>query len=139
MSRWIHTLDPAARADGACAYLQLTAVGIGPDSSMEDVLAASFELQRKGALTPERRRAWDTLRDPAQRLLVDALLWRCRVPAETGTDALRAAAAPVLALVEQADAASGSAGAALPPLEAVAGAEHLTLPELPPPEPFDWP
>ena len=56
-------------------YEVLESVGISPQSSHEDVLAASLQLMAKGLLTADRRRAWDRLRLPAERLATDFFLY----------------------------------------------------------------
>lgn len=54
-------------------YEALAAFGVSYDSSMSEVHRSGINAQRQKALTPERRQAWNTLKDPARRLAVDLL------------------------------------------------------------------
>jgi hypothetical protein len=65
--------DPA---DHASPYHLLRGAGITPTSTAEHVKDASFVLMAGGLWTPEVRIAWDRLRCVADRLEVDALLYR---------------------------------------------------------------
>jgi hypothetical protein len=62
--------DPLAAPD---PYDLLAVVGITPQSTMQQVLDASFDLMETGRMNAEMRAAWDTLRTPHRRLLVDLL------------------------------------------------------------------
>lgn len=63
--------DPGIRWSEGFPYDLLE---VSPTSSMEQIRDASLALQQKGKLTPERRAAWDTLRNPERRLHTDAYL-----------------------------------------------------------------
>jgi len=63
--------DPRTVWEGGFPYDVLASVGIGPESSMRSIRQASFTLMASGAMTPMARRAWDTLRNPASRLVID--------------------------------------------------------------------
>lgn len=52
-------------------YQLLADFGVTDNSSMADVHRAGMNAQRRGALTPERSRAWRELRDPEKRLVLD--------------------------------------------------------------------
>ncbi len=68
--------DPLTRWDGLFPYDALAPVGITPESSMKEVMDASFELMAQGLMTPEVRKAWDELRNKQRRLLVDFFLYQ---------------------------------------------------------------
>lgn len=74
--------DPLLRWPGRFTYGALEEAGIGPGSTMAEILDASYELMARGRMTPEVRRAWDELRRPAGRLVVDFLLYDLDLPAE---------------------------------------------------------
>ena len=67
---------------GRFPYDELARAGITPDSTMREVLDASFDLMAQGAMTPEAREAWDELRRPARRLVVDFFLYPVDLPRE---------------------------------------------------------
>ncbi len=83
--------DPAIQWDGLFPYDVLAEVGITPDSSMEAIREASFDLMAQGKMTPEARQAWDELRLIPRRLFVDFFLYPIDLPAEID-QALRAQA-----------------------------------------------
>jgi hypothetical protein len=67
--------------NGQFPYDLLAAVGITPQSSQAEVEDASFALMTKRMMNPATQKAWDELRDPQRRLLVDILLYNAD-PAE---------------------------------------------------------
>ncbi len=67
--------DPRFHWSGIFPYDALEPAGVYSDSSLRDVLDASFELMTQGQMTPEVRQAWDDLRHPDRRLLLDFLLY----------------------------------------------------------------
>ena len=67
--------DPLFQWDGPFPYDVLETVGITPDSTMQQVNDASFDLMDQG-MTPEARAAWDELRLVRRRLAVDFFLYR---------------------------------------------------------------
>ncbi len=67
-------VDPLLGWEGRFPYDVFSEVGISPESSMEEVNAASYELQ-KGGMSPESRKAWDALRSVDRRIFVDAFLY----------------------------------------------------------------
>lgn len=68
-------IDPFTIWENGFPYTLLAAAGITPDSSMTEIKEASFDLMKQG-MTPEQRAAWDTLRFPERRLVVDFFLYR---------------------------------------------------------------
>ena len=68
--------DPLTKWDGLFPYDALAPVGITPNSSMQEVKDASFELMAQGLMSPEVRAAWDELRIKEKRLLVDFFLYQ---------------------------------------------------------------
>lgn len=68
-------LDPRAEWEDGFPYLVLEQVGITPASTMADVKNAGFDLMSPG-LSPEWRIAWDALRFPERRLVIDFFLYR---------------------------------------------------------------
>jgi hypothetical protein len=68
--------DPLTKWDGLFPYDALAPVGITPNSSMREVMDASFELMVQGLMTPEIRAAWDELRIKQKRLFVDFFLYQ---------------------------------------------------------------
>ncbi|MFL6113625.1 MAG: CHAT domain-containing protein, partial [Catenulispora sp.] len=107
--------DPLLDRDPAFPYRVLRAVRITPGSSTAEVRDAAFMLMPLGLLNDKTRRGWDALRDPAKRLVLDALslhgvrdpralidaLHAAETPgaARTATDVDLAADAPLLALL----------------------------------------
>jgi hypothetical protein len=65
--------DPQANRDGGCPYDVLAEAGVGPNSSMKEILDSSFLLMEQGRWSPEVRAAWDELRTVERRLAVDFL------------------------------------------------------------------
>lgn len=63
--------EPLTQWDDGFPYDLLAPVGVTPDSSMQMVRDASFTLMAQNAMTPAMRQAWDTLRRPDRRLVVD--------------------------------------------------------------------
>ena len=74
--------DPLTQCDGPFPYDVLAAAGITPESSMKEVMEASFDLMSQGMMTPEVRRAWDELRLTPRRLFVDFFLYQVDLMAE---------------------------------------------------------
>jgi len=103
--------DPLVDSD---AYDVLAGVGVTPHSSMREVLDGSFELMAQGRMTPDARRAWDELRSPPRRLVVDLL----RYPVDLAAEVAQAQAALAEALARWADVP-------LPPGPEAALAEQL--------------
>lgn len=68
--------DPLAEQAGLSPYGALKPAGVTPDSSLKDVMDASFELMARNLMTPEVRAAWDQLRLKPRRLLVDLFLYQ---------------------------------------------------------------
>ena len=68
--------DPLTKWDGPFPYDALASVGITPNSTMKEVMDASFELMAQGLMTPEVRAGWDKLRLKGNRLLVDFFLYQ---------------------------------------------------------------
>lgn len=66
--------DPLLEWSGGFPYTLFSRVGITPRSSMEEVRAASFDLQQ-GAMSQEERNAYDALRSVSGRLTVDSHLY----------------------------------------------------------------
>lgn len=89
--------DPQANGDGGFPYDLLAEAGIGPSSSMKEILDASFLLMEQGRWSPEVRRAWDELRTIERRLEVDFLLY----DVDIGTEASSARQAVLAALRQQ--------------------------------------
>ena len=79
--------DPVALRDPTFPYLALAAAGVTPASPTEEVADAAFTLMERGAISWPERVAWDRLRTPAKRLLVDAWMYPLREPHALG-DAL---------------------------------------------------
>jgi len=67
--------DPLFQWDGPFPYDVLATVGVTPDSTMQQVNDASFDLMAQG-MTPKVRAAWDELRLVRRRLVVDFFLYR---------------------------------------------------------------
>ena len=74
--------DPLTKWDGLFPYDALAGVGITPESSMREVMDASFDLMAQGLMTPEMRQAWDELRFTQRRLFVDFFLYQVDLPTE---------------------------------------------------------
>lgn len=80
--------DPFMAWPGAHPYgvlngrLTLSSYRLDPQSSAQEVNNAAFDLMMGGALSYEERLAWDELRDPERRFLVDFFMY-C-VPGEDG-------------------------------------------------------
>jgi hypothetical protein len=68
-------LDPLTQWEDGYPYLVLAEVDLTPASSMADVMDASFALMAK-SITQEERAAWDALRFPESRLVIDFFLYR---------------------------------------------------------------
>ncbi len=69
-------VDSASPGDTAF-YDILAPFGVVPDSTMEQVREASFDLmEQSGGMTKTQRRAWDALRKIETRLVADFLYWR---------------------------------------------------------------
>ena len=77
--------DPQASRDGGFPYDLLAEAGVGPGSSMKDILDASFHLMEQGRWSPEVRGAWDELRTVERRLAVDFLLYDVDISAEASS------------------------------------------------------
>jgi hypothetical protein len=89
--------DPQAGRDGGCPYELLAEAGVGPGSSMKEILDASFVLMEQGRWSPTVRAAWDELRSVERRLAVDFL----RYDMDIGTEAASARQAVLAALRRQ--------------------------------------
>jgi hypothetical protein len=63
-------------------YDLLAPAGIHPASTMQEIRDASFSLMAQGAMTPEIRNAWDTLRRSERRLAVDFFICETEQPVE---------------------------------------------------------
>jgi tetratricopeptide (TPR) repeat protein len=81
LTRSVLVADPFARDEGSVDYLTLGDAGITPGSSTEQVRNAVFAMLERGAMTWHQRVAWERLRSPAQRMRLDATLYRLRDPA----------------------------------------------------------
>jgi hypothetical protein len=68
-------LDSLVTWEDGFPYLVLAEAGITPASSIADVKEASFTLMSRG-MSPEQRAAWDALRFPERRLVIDFFLYR---------------------------------------------------------------
>lgn len=68
--------DPAALADPTFPYGALMAAGITSRSSAQEVKDGSYVLMEREAATPDEWQAWHAVRFPAERLKVDAFLYR---------------------------------------------------------------
>lgn len=65
-----------ARESHTIYYDVLAPFGITPDSTMEQILDAGFDLmEQPGGMTKVQRRAWDALRKAETRLVVDFFSW----------------------------------------------------------------
>ena len=80
--------DPVALREPTFPYLALGSADVTPASPTEVVTDAAFTLMERGGISWQERVAWDQLRTPAKRLLVDVRMYRLREP-----DALGAALA----------------------------------------------
>lgn len=89
--------DPQAGRNGGDPYDLLADAGVDPDSSMKEILDASFLLMEKGRWSPEVRGAWDELRTVERRLAVDFL----RYDVDIGAEAAGAGQAVLAALRQQ--------------------------------------
>ncbi len=56
-------------------YEVLEGTRISPQSTHFEILEASLELQASQAMSPGLRRAWDQVRTPGERLVVDFFLY----------------------------------------------------------------
>lgn len=74
--------DPLTQWDGLFPYDALAVAGITPESSMREILDVSFDLIAKRLMTQEIRKAWDELRLPQRRLVVDFFLYHVDLGAE---------------------------------------------------------
>ena len=63
--------DPLTEWEDGFPYDLLAPAGVTPESSMQEIRDSSFILMAQGEMTPQVRRAWDTLRQPDRRLVVD--------------------------------------------------------------------
>ncbi len=76
--------DPQAGRDGDFPYDLLAEAGVGPSSSMKEILDASYLLMER-RWSPEVRGAWDELRTVERRLAVDFLLYDVDIAAEASS------------------------------------------------------
>lgn len=76
--------DAVALREPTFPYLALSPAGVTPASPTEVVTDAAFTLMERGAISWQERVAWDQLRTPAKRLLVDARMYRLREPEALG-------------------------------------------------------
>lgn len=67
--------DPLLNWNGSFPYDVLSVVGIDPDSTMQQVNDASFDLMA-GGMSQEERAAWNELRLIDKRLVVDFFLYQ---------------------------------------------------------------
>jgi hypothetical protein len=74
--------DPLLRWSGRFPYEVLADAGITPESTMREILDASFDLMARGQMTAEARQAWDELRLVSRRLVVDFFLYTADPPGE---------------------------------------------------------
>ncbi|THV39837.1 CHAT domain-containing protein [Glycomyces buryatensis] len=72
--------DPITLEQDTFPYLALRDAGITPASTTADVGDAAFMLMQRGRMGWQARVAWDRLRSPAGRLIVDAQLYWLREP-----------------------------------------------------------
>lgn len=72
--------DPAALREPTFPYRALASAGVTPASSTDVVADAAFTLMERGSISWRERVAWDQLRKRAERLLVDARMYRLREP-----------------------------------------------------------
>ncbi|MEV0091410.1 CHAT domain-containing protein [Streptomyces sp. NPDC050738] len=72
--------DRCTLRDETFPYQALRSAGITPGSPSEKVKDATYTLMEQGAMSWQARVAWDRLRIPAQRMQLDALLYRVRQP-----------------------------------------------------------
>jgi hypothetical protein len=63
--------DPLTEWEGGFPYDLLAPAGITPESTAKEVKDAPFILMEQRAMSPESTRAWEILRRPDQRLMVD--------------------------------------------------------------------
>lgn len=70
--------DPVALREQTFPYRALRAAGVTPASPTETVKDATYLLMEQGGINWQERVAWDLLRTPAKRLLLDARLYRVR-------------------------------------------------------------
>lgn len=77
--------DPVALREPTFPYLALASAGVTPASPTEVVTDATFTLMERGGISWQERVAWDQLRTPAKRLLVDARMYRLRAPDALGS------------------------------------------------------
>ncbi|HSS52637.1 MAG TPA: hypothetical protein VLX28_27150 [Thermoanaerobaculia bacterium] len=75
--------DPLLRWSGRFPYEVLAGAGVTPDSTIREILDASFDLMAQGRMTAETRQAWDELRLPSRRLVVDFFLYTADPPRES--------------------------------------------------------
>ncbi len=76
--------DPVALREPTFPYLALSSAGVTPASPTEVVADAAFTLMERGGISWRERVAWDQLRTPAKRLLVDVRMYRLREPVALG-------------------------------------------------------
>lgn len=67
--------DPLLDWDGVFPYDALAAVGVTPQSTMQQIRDVSFDLMARG-MSVEERAAWDQLRLVEKRLVVDFFLYQ---------------------------------------------------------------
>lgn len=73
---WANTVkDPDFRWPSPFPYDVLAPFGLTPESSAQQILDASFDLMASHALTPAVRAAWDAVRNPENRLLLDLFFY----------------------------------------------------------------
>lgn len=73
--------DPTLEWDGPHPYKVMRRFGLGPGSSTQDVLDASFEMESDTPLAEAENRAWELLRIPAKRALIDFFCYVLPAPA----------------------------------------------------------
>jgi hypothetical protein len=78
--------DPVALRQSTFPYLALRAAGVTPASPTEIVKDAAYVLMERGGISWQERVAWDQLRTPAKRLLLDARLYQLSDPDALGRE-----------------------------------------------------
>lgn len=125
--------DPRTVWAGSFPYDVLAPAGITPNSTQAEVEDASFTLMRKGLMNPAAQRAWNELRDPARRMVVDLLLYDVDLDGEIAEALDR-----VRRMMADPDEPPGVADAVTVPAEFADGlAEELTDLNLAPPRAID--
>ncbi|HEX6352950.1 CHAT domain-containing protein [Actinophytocola sp.] len=72
--------DPMSLSDETFPYRALSSVGVTPASPTDLMQDAAYKLMERGGMSWQERVAWDQLRTPAKRMVVDAGLYRFHDP-----------------------------------------------------------